>query len=42
MIKIKREMNMNFETKCKIEIVAVVVGGLILFSLPIVLMAVAG
>ena len=33
---------MDFETKCRIELVSVIVGGLILFSLPIILMAVAG
>lgn len=32
---------MDFETKSKIELTAVIIGGLILFSLPIILMAVA-
>ena len=33
---------MDFETKRRIELVSVIVGGLVLFSLPIILMAVAG
>lgn len=32
---------MDFETKSKIELVAIIIGGLVLFSLPIILMAVA-
>ncbi len=32
---------MDFETKRRIELVAIIIGGLILFSLPIILMGVA-
>jgi hypothetical protein len=34
-----QEATMNFETKAKLELAAIIVGGIILFSLPILLMA---
>jgi hypothetical protein len=38
-IDIHKEVTMNFETKAKLELAAIIIGGIILFSLPILLMA---
>jgi len=40
-MRTQREVHMDFETKRRIELVAIIIGGLVLFSLPIILMAVA-
>jgi len=38
-IVMHKEATMNFETKAKLELAAIIIGGIILFSLPILLMA---